>query len=184
MIPAQLRIPSPCDADWASMSPRERARHCAQCGLDVMDVSAYRAEEALERLEQRRGSRTCVSYVVRRDGTVRFADSPDVPVSRLRPLRSGYVAVALSLAACGPSAHGDGAGCTPPGAEVQQVGQVPMSTGGDESVGPPTTSGDPSECDRPVDEVRLAGEPAMVPPPEPPPEVRLRGEVVAPDVAR
>lgn len=97
----ELPISEPCSADWNAMEPRERARFCSACGIEVIDVSAYTESEACELARKPRSGRVCMSYVVRADGTLRLADTPDVPVrSLVRKGRTFVVAASLALAAC------------------------------------------------------------------------------------
>ena len=53
MRPDDLRIPSPCDADWNAMEPRDRARFCAACSLEVVDVSTRTEEELRAHVAER-----------------------------------------------------------------------------------------------------------------------------------
>lgn len=137
-----LPIAEPCHEDWNAMEPRDKARFCASCQLDVLDVSAMREREAKAFASKPRATRVCVSYILRSDGTIRFSDSkplgaPDVPTGSLvRRGRTMVAAAALALAACQPVK--DAAGAL--GASVAHA--------------------------RPeVTEVRLAGEPMPTPPP-------------------
>lgn len=87
------------------MEPRDRGRFCASCQFEVMDVSAYPAEQALERVRAADG-RLCVSYRLRDDGSIRFADSPDVTLRSLtRRSRAFALAASVSLAACAGSSQ-------------------------------------------------------------------------------
>lgn len=123
----ELRIPSPCNADWNAMEPRDRARFCAACELEVVDVSARTETEARALLRGTNARRVCVSYLVNRDGTIRLApepSKPDVPASAL--LRRGarvLAAASIALAACGPGRSGRLAG--EPVATVQPVSDEP-----------------------------------------------------------
>lgn len=106
----EIRIPTPCHADWNAMERRDRARFCTECQLEVIDVSARTEAEARAMVENRERGRACVSYVVGKDGRIRFADSPrrppaapDVPKSALVRRGSGALAAAsIALAACSP----------------------------------------------------------------------------------
>jgi len=113
----ELRIPSPCNADWNAMEPRERGRFCSACELEVVDISARTEAEVRELAGATRASRTsrvCVSYLVNRDGTIRLAadpSKPDVPTSALARRGARMLAAAsIALAACGPGSFGRLAG--------------------------------------------------------------------------
>lgn len=176
-----LPIPKPCSADWDAMAPRDKGRFCSECAIEVVDVSAYREADAESIRERVRTSNTrlCVSYVVRTDGTVRFTDSPDVPVRKLQR-RSAAMAAAASfaLAACGGSHAGMRTAGSPvpmPTTDTNQVlGQV-ASCDLDHASTLPAGTVDPSpdhatEDDDEAPEVRLAGEPIALPPPNTRPE--------------
>jgi hypothetical protein len=57
------------------MSGDERVRHCAQCHLNVYDLSAMTRAEAEALIEEAEGS-LCVRLYRRADGTVLTADCP------------------------------------------------------------------------------------------------------------
>lgn len=64
----KLRILSPCDKlVWTE---GETSNHCADCNVDVVDLSQYTEDEALGMKE--RGEYTCGSYRVSRDGQPLF----------------------------------------------------------------------------------------------------------------
>lgn len=103
---SNVRIASPCTADWAGMVGDEKKRHCAQCDLDVFNFSAMSAEEAAALAERAADGRVCARFYRRADGTMLLADCP-VGIAALRKrLRAGVaraagaaiVLVAASLA--------------------------------------------------------------------------------------
>lgn len=68
-----LRITSPCAADWNAMTPAAAGRHCAECGKDVIDLTCLTPdarETALKRLELAvaRGRKVCVRAPAGHDG--------------------------------------------------------------------------------------------------------------------
>lgn len=70
-----IRIASPCSADWNEMYGNERKRFCGDCKLNVYnlsDMSRMDAEELLRRSE----GRLCVRYYRRADGTILTDDCP------------------------------------------------------------------------------------------------------------
>jgi hypothetical protein len=77
-----LRIATPCTADWAEMSGSDKVRFCGLCEKNVYNLSAMTREEA-ESLVQRKDGRMCVRLYQRHDGTVLTADCP-VGVQRER----------------------------------------------------------------------------------------------------
>ncbi|MEO0604046.1 MAG: hypothetical protein AAF211_21595 [Myxococcota bacterium] len=86
MDPKLVAIQDPCHAAWDEMSGTAQVRHCAQCRLDVHDLSAMTEGEA-EALLADDVSR-CIRYTVGVDGRIEH-----------RPVRSGLarrVATALT----------------------------------------------------------------------------------------
>ena len=65
-----LRIASPCPADWEKMVGDERVRHCAECNLNVYNLSAMTERQVQESFGQ---SRKAALYAFlsprRRDGS-------------------------------------------------------------------------------------------------------------------
>lgn len=70
-----MKIASPCSADWDSMIGNDRVRFCGQCGLNVYNLSGMSRAEA-ERLIIEREGRLCVRFYTRADGTVLTSDCP------------------------------------------------------------------------------------------------------------
>ncbi len=70
-----IKIASPCAADWDAMIGSERSRHCGECKLNVYNLSDMTRQEAENFLIQAEG-RVCVRYFKRADGTVLTADCP------------------------------------------------------------------------------------------------------------
>jgi hypothetical protein len=99
----QLRIASPCQADWSQMKGDERVRFCGQCRLNVYNLSGMSRGEA-EALVQKAEGRVCVRLWKREDGTVLTRDCP-VGIAAIRKLRATvvfattWVAAALGIAA-------------------------------------------------------------------------------------
>jgi hypothetical protein len=91
-----LRIASPCSADWDDMQGDERVRLCGKCEKNVYNLSALSRDDA-ERLVREREGRLCVRLYRRSDGTVLTADCP-VAVERQR-LRQRVWARVSGLAA-------------------------------------------------------------------------------------
>ena len=70
-----LKIASPCSADWAEMYGSERQRFCGDCKLNVYNLSGMTTAEA-EQLIQNAEGRLCVRFYMRADGSVLTQDCP------------------------------------------------------------------------------------------------------------
>jgi hypothetical protein len=73
---SNLRVASPCPADWEKMVGDERVRHCADCNLNVYNLSAMTERQVQELIEDSRGKRLCARFYRRADGTVLTQDCP------------------------------------------------------------------------------------------------------------
>jgi hypothetical protein len=99
---SQVRIASPCPADWNEMKGDDKVRYCSECRLNVYNLSDMTSAEAEELLRSREG-RLCVRYYQRKDGGVMTRDCP----VGLRAVRrrialawSAGIAALWSLAGC------------------------------------------------------------------------------------
>ena len=75
----QVRVASPCHADWNAMSGDARVRHCAECNLDVFNFSEMSEREIDRLVEQRkreRKGRLCARFYQRPDGTMLTKNCP------------------------------------------------------------------------------------------------------------
>src|SRR5687768_5233387 len=70
-----IKIASPCSADWEAMIGNNRQRYCGECKLNVYNLSGMSRTEAENLLLQSEG-RVCVRYFRRGDGTVLTQDCP------------------------------------------------------------------------------------------------------------
>jgi len=70
-----LKIASPCSANWNEMIGNERSRHCGDCQLNVYNLSGMTRLEAENFLVNAEG-RVCVRFFKRSDGTVLTKDCP------------------------------------------------------------------------------------------------------------
>jgi hypothetical protein len=70
-----IRIASPCSADWDAMRGDDRKRFCGQCKLNVYNLSGMTQYDAEHLLRMNEG-RLCVRYFQRPDGTVLTQDCP------------------------------------------------------------------------------------------------------------
>ena len=70
-----IRIASPCSANWDEMYGNDRMRHCGQCKLNVYNLSGMTRQEA-EALVTYAEGRLCVRFYRRTDGTVITENCP------------------------------------------------------------------------------------------------------------
>lgn len=70
-----IKIASPCPADWNEMYGDNRKRFCGECKLNVYNLSGMTPDEAQTLVTNAEG-RLCVRYYQRADGTVITADCP------------------------------------------------------------------------------------------------------------
>ena len=78
----QIRIATPCSADWDDMAGDARVRFCGKCEKNVYNLSAMTRQEGEALVRQKEG-RLCVRLYQRQDGTVITSDCP-VGVRRQR----------------------------------------------------------------------------------------------------
>jgi hypothetical protein len=69
-----LRVASPCPANWEQMSGNDRVRFCEQCGLNVYNFSAMTSAEVSSLVGM--GRRVCGRLYRRPDGTILTQDCP------------------------------------------------------------------------------------------------------------
>lgn len=90
-----VRVASPCNADWDAMVGNERTRFCGQCNLNVYNLSSMSKADAEQLIGGTEG-RLCVRYFKRVDGSILTRDCP-VGLRAFRRKMS-YVARAISSA--------------------------------------------------------------------------------------
>jgi Carboxypeptidase regulatory-like domain len=73
---SNLRIASPCPADWEKMVGDARVRHCAECNLNVYNLSAMTKRQIQQLIAGSIGKRLCTRFYRRADGTVLTQDCP------------------------------------------------------------------------------------------------------------
>jgi hypothetical protein len=99
-----IRVASPCSAEWAKMSGDERVRHCGDCQKSVYNLSEMTREEA-ETLIIAKEGRLCVRYFQRYDGTILLKDCA-VGVSKRRKRKLiAAGAAALLAGSAGAALH-------------------------------------------------------------------------------
>jgi hypothetical protein len=70
-----VKIASPCPANWDAMNGNDKVRFCAECKLNVYNLSGMKKAEAENLLRNTEG-RLCVRYFRRADGTVLTQNCP------------------------------------------------------------------------------------------------------------
>jgi hypothetical protein len=68
-----IRIASPCRADWNEMTGDDRTRTCATCAKQVFNLSEMTRAEAEAVIAEKHGN-LCARYYQRADGTIMLAD--------------------------------------------------------------------------------------------------------------
>jgi hypothetical protein len=91
-----IRVATPCHADWARMTGDERARLCHRCDKHVYNISNLTRDEA-EALVIAKEGQLCVRYFQRSDGTILLADC-EVGKKQKRKLRVIAAGAAATLA--------------------------------------------------------------------------------------
>lgn len=90
-----IKIASPCSADWNRMEGDDRKRFCGDCKLNVYNLSGMTRYDAEHLLRMSEG-RLCVRYFKRDDGTILTKDCP-VGWARVKQRVSIFAAAAFSL---------------------------------------------------------------------------------------
>lgn len=68
-----IRVATPCRADWSQMTGDERTRHCGSCDKNVYNLSNLTRDEAEALIIEKEG-KLCVRYYRRHDGTILLKD--------------------------------------------------------------------------------------------------------------
>lgn len=92
---ANVKVASPCSADWEQMAGDDRKRFCGDCKLHVYNLSGMTTYDAENLLRLSEG-RLCVRYYQRPDGTVLTQDCP-VGWARVKRRLSVAAAAAFGL---------------------------------------------------------------------------------------
>jgi hypothetical protein len=74
-VALDIKIASPCPADWNKMTGDDRIRHCAQCDLSVYNFAAL-SESEIKTLISAHEDKLCVRLYRRGDGTLITRDCP------------------------------------------------------------------------------------------------------------
>jgi hypothetical protein len=95
----QVRVASPCKADWNEMLGDERVRFCLSCEKNVYNLSSMTKDDAESLLRERLGNDLCLRFYQRTDGTILTADCPVGVKKKRRKKLALAVAGAGALAA-------------------------------------------------------------------------------------
>ena len=91
-----IRIASPCRADWNEMVGDDRSRACGTCDKQVFNLSSLTRAEA-EALIVEKAGKLCARYYQRHDGTIILADCHvGVVAARKRKLVAAGTAALLA----------------------------------------------------------------------------------------
>jgi len=117
-----LRISTPCAADWNSMRPNAGGRHCSLCAKTVVDLTCLAPAERdieLARIATliQAGTRVCIRTPATRDGRV---------LSASRRILTGGMAAMLAMTVAGCQGSGSEQTIQHPAVETHEV---PTMTG-------------------------------------------------------
>lgn len=97
----QIKIASPCSADWDRMEGDDRVRFCGECKKNVFNLSEMTRRDAEALLKETNGN-LCARIYRRTDGTVLTEDCPvglQTNIARVRRRIGWAVTTALSFSA-------------------------------------------------------------------------------------
>ena len=132
----QVRVASPCKAEWNEMLGDERVRFCLSCEKNVFNLSSMTKDDAESLLRERLGSDLCVRFYQRADGTILTADCPEGVKKKRRKKLALAVAGAGALAAAAATSFMSRQSCSRQGAVAQ--GELTAVAGGMMYQGEPT----------------------------------------------
>ncbi|HWD39170.1 MAG TPA: hypothetical protein VG944_10005 [Fimbriimonas sp.] len=137
----QIKIASPCPADWGAMHGDDQVRHCSQCDRKVYNLSELTRHEAMTLLLRNEGH-VCVRFYRREDGKVMTRDCGKAVKKRKR------VAAWLTAAACAIGFARLAPGLAPSNQEfVGDAAATPTPVTHNEVMGAPVA---PAELGKPV----------------------------------
>jgi hypothetical protein len=93
---ANIRVASPCTADWNQMVGDDTVRFCGECAKNVYSLSSMTSDQAAELIREKEGN-LCGRFFRRADGTILTADCP-IGAQRRTGRRRWLAAFAASLA--------------------------------------------------------------------------------------
>lgn len=165
-----IRIATPCTADWNEMHGDDRVRHCGECRLNVYDVSQMTRKEAATLIALHEGQRVCLRLYRRPDGTLLTQDC----WQRLAAARRrGWVAFAAALVLVAATQLGLrfaalGWLLRLSGERTPPTVTAPLPAPTPPSVAPPAPLVEPTPEVQPEHEPKLMGKIALPPPPPKP----------------
>src|SRR5271156_6277252 len=95
----QIKIASPCSADWERMEGTDRVRFCSECKKNVFNLSAMTRRDAEALIKEANGN-LCTRLYRRADGMVMTADCPvglSAKIARVRRRVGWAIAGAIGL---------------------------------------------------------------------------------------
>jgi Carboxypeptidase regulatory-like domain len=101
----EIRIASPCSADWDRMVGNEHVRYCCECKLDVYNFSEM-SDGEVERIVAQREGRLCARFYQRSDGTMLTRNCPVGIRAAVRRVSSFASATLAALISVGPAFAG------------------------------------------------------------------------------
>jgi len=90
-----IKIASPCSANWNEMFGNDRMRFCGECKLNVYNLSGMTRDDA-ENLISNAEGRLCVRFYRRMDGTIITQNCP-VGWAKVKARTKVYATAAFSL---------------------------------------------------------------------------------------
>jgi hypothetical protein len=124
----QVRVASPCKADWNEMLGDERVRFCLSCEKNVYNLSSMTKDDAESLLRERLGNDLCVRFYQRPDGTILTQDCPEGVKKKRRKKLALAVAGAGALAAAAATSFMSKSTCR--GGAMQGVTGEPVAVAG------------------------------------------------------
>jgi hypothetical protein len=94
-----VSVAAPCPSSWEQMNGDDRVRHCAECKLNVYNLSEMTRAEA-ERLIATREGRLCIRFYRRADGTIITRNCPrglEALVRRVSRIAGAALSAMMSL---------------------------------------------------------------------------------------
>jgi len=122
-----IRIATPCSAEWAKMTGDERVRACGDCKKNVYNLSDMTRDEAQALIIEKEG-KLCVRYFQRTDGTILLKDCV-IGIKRKRRRRLFAVGAAALLAGGAGLVYRSMADVAPPPPEPRMGGLIGYETG-------------------------------------------------------
>jgi len=135
----QVKVASPCKAEWNDMVGDARVRFCLSCEKNVYNLSEMNREDAEALLRERMGNELCVRFYQRADGTILTQDCPTGVTKKRRKKLALAIAGAGAMAAAAVTMFTK-SNCTRTMGAVATQGEpsVMMGDVGPEPTTPPT----------------------------------------------